>query len=43
MLEKPYEIDRTAHFNCRRGGDAWSLYFCVGGLWLLIYLAGWHK
>ncbi len=29
MLEKPYEIDRTAHFNCRRGGDAWSLYFCA--------------
>ena len=29
MLEKPYEIDRTADFNCRRGDDAWPLCFCA--------------
>lgn len=29
MLEKPYEIDRTADFNCRRGGDARPFCFCA--------------
>lgn len=29
MLEQHYEIDRTAHFNCRRRGDARPLCFCA--------------
>ena len=29
MLGQPYEIDRTADFNCRRGGDARPLRFCA--------------
>lgn len=29
MLEQHYEIDRTADFNCRRGGDARPVYFCA--------------
>lgn len=29
MLEQHYEIDRTADFNCRRGGDARPLCFCA--------------